>query len=108
MPPQVICRLLRPQRLRLRHPFGNDRAPSAKRSDPISLAELAEEVICDLAAVGDKKGVRLTQKPGDAQITGSDTLLYRAIYNLIENAIKYNRQGGEVSVEIEEKNELRR
>lgn len=81
---------------------------SAKRSDPVSLAELAEEVICDLAAVGDKKGVRLTQKPGDAQITGSDTLLYRAIYNLIENAIKYNRQGGEVSVEIKEENAFAR
>lgn len=75
---------------------------SAKRSDHISLAELTEEVICDLAAVGDEKGIRFAQKPGDAQITGSDTLLYRAIYNLIENAIKYNRQGGEVSVEIKE------
>ena len=81
---------------------------SAKRSDHISLAELTEEVICDLVAVGDKKGVRLTQKPGDAQITGSDTLIYRAIYNLIENAIKYNHQGGEVSVEIKENDEYAR
>lgn len=79
---------------------------SAKRSDHISLAELTEEVICDLVAVGDKKGVRLTQKPGDAQITGSDTLIYRAIYNLIENAIKYNHQGGEVSVEIKKNDEF--
>ena len=81
---------------------------SAKRSDHISLAELTEEVICDLVAVGDKKGVSLTQKPGDAQIMGSDTLIYRAIYNLIENAIKYNHQGGEVSVEIKENDEYAR
>lgn len=81
---------------------------SAKRSNHISLAELTEEVICDLVAVGDKKGVRITQKPGDAQITGSDTLIYRAIYNLIENAIKYNHQGGEVLVEIKENDEYAR
>ena len=81
---------------------------SAKRSDHISLAEFTEEVICDLVAVGDKKGVSLTQKPGDAQIMGSDTLIYRAIYNLIENAIKYNHQGGEVSVEIKENDEYAR
>ena len=73
---------------------------STKRSDHIQLAEIIEEVICDLAFVGDKKDVCLVQKPGDAQIIGNDTLIYRAIYNLIENAIKYNREGGEVSVEI--------
>lgn len=81
---------------------------SAKRSDHISLAELTEEVICDLVAVGDKKGISLTQKPGDAQIMGGDMLIYRAIYNLIENAIKYNHQGGEVSVEIKENDEYAR
>ena len=73
---------------------------SAKKSDPILLAEIAEEVICDLTTLGDKRGVQLIQKPGSAQITGNDTLIYRAIYNLIENAIKYNHQGGTVSIEI--------
>lgn len=73
---------------------------SAKRSDRIHLAEIVEEVICDLDSIGDKKEVHLIQQSGDAQITGNDTLIYRAIYNLIENAIKYNREGGEVSVEI--------
>lgn len=91
-----------------RHPFGNDRDPVSKKKRSYLFAELTEEVICDLVAVGDKKGVRLTQKPGDAQITGSDTLIYRAIYNLIENAIKYNHQGGEVSVEIKRTMNLRR
>lgn len=73
---------------------------SAKRSDRIQLAEIVEEVICDLASVGDKKNISLIQKSGDAQIMGNDTLIYRAIYNLVENAIKYNREGGKVTVEV--------
>lgn len=81
---------------------------SAKRNDHIQLAEIIEEVICDLAFIGDKKNVRLIQKSGEAQITGNDTLIYRAIYNLIENAIKYNRQGGEVCISIEQDDEFAR
>ena len=77
---------------------------SAEKSDRISLAEMTEEVICDLEAVGDKKGIRFTQKSGDVHITGNDTLIYRAIYNLIENAVKYNRTDGSISVEIKEEN----
>lgn len=77
---------------------------SAEKSDRISLAEMTEEVICDLEAVGDKKGIRFTQKSGDVPITGNDTLIYRAIYNLIENAVKYNRTDGSISVEIKEEN----
>lgn len=73
---------------------------SANRSNHIQLADIIEEVICDLECIGDKRNIRLVQKPGDAQITGNDTLIYRAVYNLIENAIKYNREGGEVSVEV--------
>ena len=75
---------------------------SAEKSDNISLAELIEEVICDLTEVSEKKSVSLIQKPGNAIVTGSDTLIYRAIYNLVENAIKYNKEGGEVSVSIED------
>lgn len=74
---------------------------SAKRSDSIQLSEIIEEVICDLASVGDKKNISLIQKSGDARITGNDTLIYRAIYNLIENAIKYNHPGGHVTVEVQ-------
>ena len=75
---------------------------SAEKSDDISLVELVEEVICDLTEVSEKKSVSLIQKPGNAIVTGSDTLIYRAIYNLVENAIKYNKEGGEVSVSIED------
>ena len=75
---------------------------SAPKSDSISLAEITEEVICDLVAVAEKKSISLVQDDGEARLTGSDTLVYRAIYNLIENAIKYNKEGGTVSVAIAE------
>ena len=75
---------------------------SAPKSDSISLSEITEEVICDLVAVADKKNISLVQDDGEARLTGSDTLVYRAIYNLIENAIKYNKEGGKVSVAITE------
>ena len=73
---------------------------SAPKSDSISLSEITEEVICDLVAVADKKNISLVQDDGEARLTGSDTLVYRAIYNLIENAIKYNKEDGKVSVAI--------
>lgn len=73
---------------------------SAPKSDSISLSEISEEVICDLVAVAEKKDISLIQEDGEARLTGSDTLVYRAIYNLIENAIKYNKEGGTVSVAI--------
>ena len=75
---------------------------SAPKSDSISLAEITEEVICDLVAVAEKKSISLVQDDGEARLTGSDTLVYRAIYNLIENAIKYNKADGKVSVAITE------
>lgn len=75
---------------------------SAPKSDSISLSEISEEVICDLVAVADKKHISLIQEDSEARLTGSDTLVYRAIYNLIENAIKYNKEGGTVSVAIAE------
>ena len=75
---------------------------SAPKSDSISLAEITEEVICDLVSLAEKKNISLIQADGEARLTGSDTLVYRAIYNLIENAIKYNKEGGTVSVAITE------
>ena len=79
---------------------------SAAKNDHISLAALTEEVICDLSAVADRKEITLTQKPGDVEMIGNDSLLYRAIYNLIENAIKYNHPEGAVSVEIKRNDKL--
>lgn len=79
---------------------------AAEKGDTIRLSEMAEEVVCDLTAVANKRDIRLIQKPGSAEITGNDTLVYRAIYNLVENAIKYNRPGGEVSIEVKEDEEF--
>lgn len=79
---------------------------SAEKSDNIVLDEITEEIICDLVTLADKNEVKIIQKPGKSQITGNDTLIYRAIYNLIENAIKYNHPEGEVSVEIKDKGEF--
>ena len=73
---------------------------SVERSDSISLAELTDEVCCDLASIADQKKVELIQEEGDCTVTGSYLLLYRAVYNLVENAIKYNHSGGKVTVKI--------
>ena len=71
---------------------------TVERSDTISLAALTEEVFCDLDPIADKHQIRLIQAEGDCTVTGSYILLYRAVYNLVENAIKYNRSSGSVTV----------
>lgn len=71
-----------------------------ERSDSISLAALTDEVFCDLASVAEDKQIKLVQEDGDCMVTGSYLLLYRAVYNLVENAIKYNKPDGSVTVSI--------
>ena len=73
---------------------------TVERSETISLAELTEEVFCDLASVAEQKQIKLIQEDGDCTITGSYLLLYRAVYNLVENAIKYNHPSGKVTVTL--------
>ena len=68
---------------------------TVERSERISLAALTDEVFCDLASVAEQKDVELIQQEGDCIITGSYLLLYRAVYNLVENAIKYSFRGYE-------------
>ena len=77
-----------------------------KRSETFSLAELTDEVLCDLTSIAEQKKIELIQKDGDCTITGSYLLLYRAVYNLVENAIKYNHPGGKVMVNIQQKKSL--
>lgn len=69
-------------------------------TDEIALSPLVEEVLCDLTQVADSKGVELIQEKGETTLVGSDLLIYRAVYNLVENAIKYNRPNGTVTVGI--------
>ena len=69
------------------------------RNERIQLAPMIEEIFTDLAPLSDKFGVTLTAE-GDGIMTGSDALIYRLIFNLTENAVKYNRPGGSVRVSV--------
>ena len=97
---------------------------SVPRTDQVSLEELVDEVFCDLDPVAEKAGISIHFDDSSSQdwhtdvhtpdasalnnnirnITGSYVLLYRAVYNLVENAIKYNRPNGSVTVSVKEKN----
>ena len=68
-------------------------------NERIRLAPMIEEIFTDLAPLSDKCGVTLTAE-GDGIMTGSDALIYRLIFNLTENAVKYNRPGGSVRVSV--------
>ena len=74
------------------------------RNERIQLAPMVEEIFTDLAPLSDKLGVTLTAE-GDGIMTGSDALIYRLIFNLTENAVKYNRPGGSVRVELAQRQE---
>lgn len=72
------------------------------RNDEIAVDALIEEVIADLEPLAAKKNVGLIQKSEAVTMMGSDILIYRLVYNLVENAIKYNKQGGHVTVSCNE------
>ena len=75
---------------------------SVPRTDCIDLAPMAEEVLVDLTPLAQKNGITLTQAGENVQLVGSDVLLYRLLFNLTENAIKYNRTGGSVELSVEQ------
>ena len=82
---------------------------SVPRTDQVSLEELVDEVFCDLDPVAEKAGISIHFNDSSNQdlhtdVTGSYVLLYRAVYNLVENAIKYNRPHGSVSVSVKQEN----
>ena len=70
-------------------------------NDRIELAPLVDEVFADLAPLAEQREIAL-ECAGDAEIIGSDTLLYRLVFNLVENALRYSRPGTAVSVSIDE------
>ncbi len=72
---------------------------TAPRSDRIELSPMIEEIFTDLEPLAEKNGITL-EHDGDGILTGSDTLIYRLIFNLTENAVKYNRAGGSVRVSV--------
>ena len=69
------------------------------RNERIQLAPMVEEIFTDLASLAEKRSITL-EAEGDAALTGSDALIYRMLFNLTENAVKYNRLGGSVRVEL--------
>ena len=66
-------------------------------NDRIELAPMVEEVLADLTPLAEARGIAL-ERSGDARLTGSDTLMYRLMFNLVENAIRYSRPDTAVRV----------
>ena len=69
------------------------------RNEQIQLAPMVEEVFTDLALLAEKRNITLEME-GDGFLIGSDALIYRLLFNLTENAVKYNRSGGSVKVSV--------
>ena len=71
------------------------------RTDEIELGALVEEVLADLEPLARERGIVLNAGCcGELYMTGSDILIYRVVFNLVENAIRYNRDGGSVYVSV--------
>lgn len=70
-------------------------------NDQIEIAPMIEEIFTDLAPLAEKNGIIL-ESTGDGTMTGSDTLIYRLLFNLTENAIRYNRPDGMVRITVTE------
>ena len=121
--------MIKEQTTRLSHLVGTlldmTNLKSVPRSDLVSLSELVDEVFCDLDPVAEEAGISMNFDDSSDQnspaivhspetdnsinndilsITGSYVLLYRAVYNLVENAIKYNHPNGSVTVSVQQKN----
>ena len=125
---QQLFTMIREQTARLSQLVGTlldmTNLKSVPRTDQVTLEELVDEVFCDLDPVAEKAGISIHFDDSSSQdwhtdvhtpdasalnnnirnITGSYVLLYRAVYNLVENAIKYNRPNGSVTVSVKEKN----
>ena len=69
------------------------------RNEQIQLAPMIEEIFTDLAPLAEKNGITLKVE-GDGSMTGSDALIYRLLFNLTENAVKYNSPGGSVQITV--------
>ena len=77
---------------------------SVPRDDIILLSPMVDEIFDDLAPLAERNEISLSREGEDLTIIGSDMLLCRMFFNLIENAIKYNRPGGKVKVSVQRQN----
>ena len=71
------------------------------RNEQLQLAPMVEEIFTDLAPLAEQRSITL-EAEGDAALTGSDALIYRLLFNLTENAVKYNHPGGTVKVDVQQ------
>ena len=76
---------------------------TVSRDDKIMVDALVDEVLADLEPLAQEKDIELIGECTDVTMIGSDILIYRMLYNLVENAIKYNRTGGRVTVTARQK-----
>ena len=74
------------------------------RDEEIAISALVEEVLADIEPLAQEKGINLIEKCDNVLLMGSDILIYRLVYNLVENAIKYNFSGGTVTVNATQQN----
>lgn len=74
------------------------------RDEEIAISALVEEVLADLEPLAQEKGINLIEKCDNVLLMGSDILIYRLVYTLVENAIKYNFSGGTVTVTATQQN----
>lgn len=74
------------------------------RDEEIAISALVEEVLADLEPLAQEKGINLIEKCDNVLLMGSDILIYRLVYNLVENAIKYSFSGGTVTVTATQQN----
>ena len=76
---------------------------SVPRDDVILLSPMIDEVFADLAPRAERNGISLSREGEDVTVVGSDMLLCRMFFNLVENAVKYNRPGGMVKVDVQQR-----
>ena len=76
---------------------------SVPRDDVILLSPMIDEVFADLALRAERCGISLSREGEDVTVVGSDMLLCRMFFNLVENAVKYNRPGGMVKVDVQQR-----
>ena len=75
------------------------------RNEQIQLAPMIEEIFTDLAPLAEKNGIAL-EREGDGVMIGSDALIYRMLFNLAENAVKYNRPDGSVRISVAQEDKM--
>ena len=76
---------------------------SVPRDDVILLSPMIDEVFADLAPLAERNGISLLREGEDVTVVGSDMLLCRMFFNLVENAVKYNHPGGTVKVDVQQR-----